>query len=898
MMKKTDRRTLCSLPLLLCAIGLFLLACSTVHAQRIPFWQYQDVVTDVAESGQFPVLKADAAGNLHLTYWNQNADRLVYGYRPAGSAVWSFERVDDSKANGYKSAFVVDPTGRLHVAYFENVNGQLQIRYATKQVGGSSWTVEIPDSNNWGEYGPGALFGTGNVQASVDINLQPGLQPVIVWFDARYDGFNQFYGLEMYLAYKDINTNDWNVTSNGNLLLSNNCTMFGETFAGARYGEHCKLAKRADGTFYIITFAKNNGHLMRYRQLNVNFALQRDIIDSTRRVTNIGPSNSQYCLALESITFNGLSTVTDAAGRIHIFYGMDQDYGRAAFFRNYFSLHYLRIETDGTTFFRRMLLPASIPATNNVNYGWTSCVAIGTDTIIATYAEPENNRYRMLVSTDGGNSFGNPILVASTQVPRTMAPLTVHGDSLYCAYYDNTTQSLMFGAYNHKTAAANWPNFSAITRTEQRGTAFDAEVEEAGATDVFHMAYNDPLRRTLTYGTFAQGGNLTETEIASGDSYDYLDIERDPASGNLYIAFANRQLSRLSLASKSSAGAWATETITPLASGDHVDLVIHNNALHAVHYDEANRQLLYTTRPLSGTNWQQTVVDDGQTDFRGEYCRLAFDANNNPMIAYQDRSGGGVRFAAFVQGSWTIDTLPLNPANVYGTGLALVADASGAPHIFFRNETNNTVGYATGSPGAWTVDTTISLPASFGVLGKPLQVSIDQDGILWMAYNVSATTPEVQLLTQHPITRAWTPIDVTANRDAIGESFSFMISDDALYIAGRKNVTNRKGLGLLYAANGRTVLGFEDQDALVPSLSLYPNPTTGPIHLVISPLNPGLSCTVQMLDLQGRLLLEHAQLPGSEGKITLDTSTLAPGLYLCRTLYGPHSLTQKFMVVR
>ncbi|MEL7195776.1 MAG: hypothetical protein AAFO96_25315, partial [Bacteroidota bacterium] len=62
---------------------------SLLHAQVLN-WTFDNIVTDVQESGAAPQLLADAQGNLHATYWQQITDQLYYGFRDVQTGEWTF----------------------------------------------------------------------------------------------------------------------------------------------------------------------------------------------------------------------------------------------------------------------------------------------------------------------------------------------------------------------------------------------------------------------------------------------------------------------------------------------------------------------------------------------------------------------------------------------------------------------------------------------------------------------------------------------------------------------------------------------------------------------------------------------------------------------------------------
>lgn len=77
-------------------------------------------------------------------------------------------------------------------------------------------------------------------------------------------------------------------------------------------------------------------------------------------------------------------------------------------------------------------------------------------------------------------------------------------------------------------------------------------------------------------------------------------------------------------------------------------------------------------------------------------------------------------------------------------------------------------------------------------------------------------------------------------------------------------------------------------DLQPPTFDLYPNPTTGILNVEFGNLNLEGSATLQLLDLEGRLLQDIKVLTS---KLEIDLSSLPPGVYLLRS----HGTTQRIV---
>ena len=58
-------------------------------------WEYEDVLTDVQQSGANPDMVADEQGNLHVTFWRKEADQLTYAFRDVSTGNWTYEILDE-----------------------------------------------------------------------------------------------------------------------------------------------------------------------------------------------------------------------------------------------------------------------------------------------------------------------------------------------------------------------------------------------------------------------------------------------------------------------------------------------------------------------------------------------------------------------------------------------------------------------------------------------------------------------------------------------------------------------------------------------------------------------------------------------------------------------------------
>jgi hypothetical protein len=93
------------------------------------------------EVGEFSSLAIDVDGNLHVAYWDRNADALLYAFRSTRDKQWSRMVVDK---DGTFVTLAVDSAGRPHFAYVSKNETGLHYAYWD----GTKWKKEIVDSGH------------------------------------------------------------------------------------------------------------------------------------------------------------------------------------------------------------------------------------------------------------------------------------------------------------------------------------------------------------------------------------------------------------------------------------------------------------------------------------------------------------------------------------------------------------------------------------------------------------------------------------------------------------------------------------------------------------------------------------------------------------------------------
>jgi hypothetical protein len=96
-------------------------------------------------------------GYPHIAY---GEDRLYHAYH-SGSQ-WVYETVDASPGVGQYASIAVDSNGKIHISYWDAINGEL--KYATNMLG--VWQAVILDSGKVGQFASIAIDGGNKVHIS------------------------------------------------------------------------------------------------------------------------------------------------------------------------------------------------------------------------------------------------------------------------------------------------------------------------------------------------------------------------------------------------------------------------------------------------------------------------------------------------------------------------------------------------------------------------------------------------------------------------------------------------------------------------------------------------------------------------------------------------------------
>jgi len=236
--------------------------------------------------------------------------------------------------------------------------------------------------------------------------------------------------------------------------------------------------------------------------------------------------------------------------------------------------------------------------------------------------------------------------------------------------------------------------------------------------------------RDIHYGFAADDFAKSDVELAEGSGGTYsiltIDVSRGggtsnriafdsaglpavvqfDATGQIPGVYIDRQAVAGSFGAQQAAGAWVSQQISTGQVGPQLGFAISPHGLYAVaYYDLGSTRLLYT-ESSDGNTWSAPVSVDlnGNT---GWYPSLAFDASDNPAIAYYrcngtpgqktcnpDPTEDGLYLARRTGTTWTPTVVSANSAIEDGMYPAL-AFVNGKAVIAFQESTTDDVSMTT-----------------------------------------------------------------------------------------------------------------------------------------------------------------------------------------------------------
>lgn len=878
-------------------------------AQR---WDYTNIITDQQQSGQYPNLLADAAGNLHATYWNELEDRLVYAIRNNFTGQWTFEPIASDA--GFRCALKLDSQQRPTIAFFANSAGKMKLMYGVRTTAGV-WNIEQVSDSTWGNYGPNWQFANTRPQASLDLLLMPNGSPRIVFFDARFDGcfLGSTIGYEMQWAIRQ-GPGVWSINSFGNLpnlpydLGWESCE---STYSGERYGEFCKAYLTPGGFPQIFAFAKTSGVFKRWFATVADpetFQFGHDTLDNNERIIKFqtqSPDPKWY----PKCSFEGLSVDMTPDSAMHFVYASSDAYGTngqtiltqlingayTVMNHNCFVLSYLRLNADGSRDTLINFANSLTPADPFKYRTFSHITHRGSDTLYFSVANPTDNEYRVYYSFDGGDTWQESQLMTAPGILRMAAPLAVTGNTLHALAFDSETNRLLHGTHA-ADMTGSW-SLTPITNTDARGASMAACLDPTTPEDV-HVAYSDWLSQILVYGKRTAGVWAWDTVNSSPSRANRINLAVHPATGRPTIVYSGELTNQVTAATRTG-GIWTLSPIDVSTPGDYLSMAASQtgDTLHIAYYDPANRALRYA-RSLNGS-WVLPVetIDTDLDDRIGEHAHVALDRAGIPHIAYLRTYITGtmqdsvkLRLARrLAQNQWQRTDVAEDENWAVVGSVSLRFGSDNQPRVaFYRFDpfTDSVFTYAwRDAQNVWHQSSMQSLFQ--GAESMPISFVLDSLDHPLLVFGMQTVPADVQMATFGTPQASqfnWFPVDNNLPNGQIAQVFNLLQDGNRLVIVGRKNRVGDRGLAMLEMPDYRqwlqttgTATGITVEGTL--QAVLYPNPASASAQLRIQQPTGG-TAVLQVTDVQGRIVLtQNVPLPNGEAQVQLPIADWAPGIY-------------------
>lgn len=848
----------------------------TLRPLRAQFldWDFEDIHTDVRQSGARPDLVRDGLDWFHTVYWHQERNQLVYGFQAPGTA-WQWLDVPDSGTFGYEARLIVDDNQTAHIAYLHNDGGESTLRYAAYENG--LWTIEeVLPGVAIGPYGPDLNFPT-YIQPSLDIFLQDNGRPAIMFFNGDFGSIvtcsqviSIYTGYELNLNVAlQVNDDQWLNTPQADVPYTGNLVCIN---GSDRFGEFCQVLEQSDGDRFALAVNLHNHELMYYRASpgdpsNWTYT----ILDSTSRTLA-----EEDIYFRESYHFPAASMQSDTV--MHLAYGIAHHYGQANNWFNRSLFFYARFHPDSigqpaySPFFYEFPFP-------NEYRAFFQIAAATDDQVFISYYHPETSSMVVLETTNGGQNWTPDTLRQINLTARLQ--MQVRGDSLHVFAFDEDRNQLL-----QSSRPLNQPTWvdRYITQNESSGEFLSSVVRRENGQDQFWVAYTETGADQLQFAQKSSGNWTFETIDANERNVSDVSMQLN-AAGEPVVAYVFRDLERLKIAYKEG-GVWQFQTPESSSSARDVQLGLTPDSLHLMYYDISIGALKHTHGAYPAGPWQTDILD-ASSSIVGQRPSFVIDEQDQLHVAYMDVLNAKLRYAfRNTSGIWTLEDLTeaqnYTPANV-----SLAIGQDGNPRAAFRNAGANDIQYAERTGGSWQVNPVDGDVAN--IVGQPLRLILDSLDRPWILYNYAAVLDELRLV-RRTNGGSWAQVSVL-NPKEIANVFDFSLVEEDLYVIGRKNVVGATGIGLLYAEQGiKTQISAQ----LKPTaLQMFPNPGR---EVVAIQVDPGLQPSrLEVYNLQGQSVHFWEIEPAVETMFSWSTADLPPGVYLFRLQSREGMLTRRWV---
>ncbi|MEZ4777374.1 MAG: T9SS type A sorting domain-containing protein [Bacteroidia bacterium] len=853
---------------------------------QILTWEYENIIDDTYESGANPDMVKDASGNLHVSYWNKETDRLMYAFRQKSTGKWTAESVSNNGTLGFASAITVDGSGNVHLAYIQDESGRAYLRYAKRS--GGVWTTETVSSEDLGIYGADLNFPT-YVHHSLDIMINAAGAPVILFFDGKVQSqvscpapinliYNN-YDLDMNVAIRT-GTNNWQVSGFEDIPDRKGTGCLAD---GDRFGEFCRILPSAGGKYQAITNSFHNHDLLL-------FSSQPNDVNNWN-LTRVDSTSRQYIVEARHFreSFDYIDAAMTGDSILHVTYGLSTFYGllsseptRKTFY--YAQINLNKLGTPGYTPYIFRFLP------NTIYRSYYSIAAHSSDSVYLTYYSVPDRKMVVSYSYNAGVSwqFDTVMQVITNTYTRTQT----YGDSLFVLSYEADKDYLILSS--RKRTGTVWRHETATT-SETRGNYMSSYMVRNGTDDEAHIFFNEYQEEQLYYGE-RMNDNWSFTPVdAPGKGGANVALYQN-AQGEPCAAYVFTRTKELRYAQRQN-GIWSTNLVDAASNPREVVLATKGDSIHICYFDLNTGHLKYARASSPSGPWNLSVLDSSSA-IVGQRPDLYEDAAGNLHLSYFDAFQAKLKYARKpLGGAWVKETV--TPASNYNPSFSSVrVNSQGDPIIAFRDANNNAIFLAEKtSPVNWNINEVV-IGDITNLIGSPLKLIIDTENRPWILYNYSSNHDDLRLVRRDGA-GVWNPVSVTDNSAEVSNVFDFHLVGDDFYILGKKNQPENIGLGLLYASQGvRTAMESELNSR---ELKVYPNPLSSGMGTISFDLPVADRISIGIYNLSGQMIYsvtkDEPVAAGNHQK-TWNAENIPAGVYICRLSGESFTTYRKWVLIR
>ena len=854
--------------------AIFSLSFTSLSAQFLS-WDYINILDDLKGGGGNPAMTKALDGTLHMCFWNQEEDRLIYAQKLIGSNTFTFEYVDSVNANGFLSSIELDNQQRPHIAFYENIFGVCHLRYAYRTAP-NTWVVEQVPSKNGEGFG---IYNNYQQKHTLNLAMENGNDPQIVAFNATSGETNNCFQddneWQSYQSYKN-SFGNWRTRRLGYLTgILASCQ--GDTLPdGDRYGEYSTSFIDSSGRHNVVLMGKTQLKTFRFTTNGNDSTWTQSVIDSiyNQHFDELITNASTWFWIPNFLNPEGFSSVVTPNGNVHLGYTTSLNWGDNFIpeVKLFNLVLHTKIEPNDSATYNDF---DSVHTESQHYRSHTRMAFKGNDTLFMSYVDRDTGMIILATSYDQGDHWVHDTVVSTNSA--AFSPIEVVNDTVNVLVYISEIDRLILAQKSINSPGDPW-KFLPVTASQNRGASLDAAIVR-GTTDTVFIAYNDAFDDFL----FFTDGNGTGTNWSwnheridsSNSNFGAVSYARAGNSDH-YVLYRGGAQGDLTLARKSG-GQWTYEVVDTANGTSFTDLVItSSDTIHVVWFGGTTLCLNYARRHIADSVWIRESVDCSNNPV-GEYPVLLVDDDELPHVVYYDAANFTVKYAvkSSISRSWNVEFVDSFGVSISGQHNSMAFDGNGDPAIVYLDQGNSQLKFAERNlGGSW--DITILESGGTTSLGRPSDLVFDQFGNPWVAYNYFSSFDRVRL--QHRDT-TWRQVGV-GTQGRIANAFDLEVVDGDLFLIGKKTEPNNSGLAMLYAENGVFVM-VEEAKPTLPELSAYPNPFHDELHFDLSLSEPGI-VSLGLYNLYGQQVLpviSKERLSPGTYQYHLNTSALPSGIY-------------------